>query len=139
MSIEYAEKRIREALRMTGGHPVKARQQIIAWCYEDSRLLQALARPHMTGIVAHAVNRVIAKKDRKEEARAEEPEVVNNPLADLAGDEFGKQILKALASGGGAAFGQESYAVPSRRGQASQRHIDALKQMSGKGRSGKTE
>ena len=66
MSREYAEKRIKDALKQARGNATKARQQIIAWTNEDPKLLQALAQPHLTGIVAHAINRVIYKQETEE-------------------------------------------------------------------------
>jgi hypothetical protein len=129
MSREYAEKRIKEALKQAKGNATKARQIIIAWSGEDARLLQALAQPHLTGIVAHAVDRVIYKQgsgDEPEEIRA-------NPRSlDMAPDTFGKEILKVLQSTDTAKFGQESAAPPARRPKASQSHIDALNKIAGK-------
>lgn len=129
MSREYAESRIREALKLAKGNPTKARQQIIAWTYEDTKLLHALARPHLTGIVAHAVNRVIYHQHMEDEAEdiPETPQPVNMEPAT-----FGAQILKALQSENTAQFGREQQALPPRRKQASQSHIDALKAMASK-------
>src|SRR5688572_30825087 len=101
MSREYAEKRIRQALEMFKGNETKARQQIIAWTYEDTKLLQALTQPHITGIVAHAIGRVVNMKD--------EGDIPPEPEIDLSeGGEFGIEILKAIAGGGTARFGQEN-------------------------------
>jgi len=130
MSREYAEKRIREALQHSKGNPTRARQQIIAWAADDPKLLLALARPHLTGIVAHAVSRVI---DRPEE----DMDVPEDRPADPAGidmtpEGFGKEILQILSNQNTTVFGQESSAPPSRRKPASQRHIDALRQIAKK-------
>ena len=129
MSREYAENRIREALKLSKGNPTKARQQIIAWTFEDTKLLHALARPHLTGIVAHAVNRVIYHQHTEEEAEEipETPQPIN-----LEPATFGAQILKALQSENTATFGREQAAAPVRRKQASQSHIEALKAMASK-------
>lgn len=129
MSREYAEKRIRDALNMAKGNATKARQQIIAWTNEDHKLLHALAQPHLTGIVAHAVNRVVHKQevDDHETDVPEAPQSLN-----MAPDTFGKEILKALASDNTALFGRESGTGSTRRKQASQSHIDALKQIASK-------
>ena len=67
MSREYAEKRIKEALHLTRGNIAKARQQVIAWTHDDMKLLHALTKPHMTGIVAHAVGRVASGKTDPQE------------------------------------------------------------------------
>jgi len=129
MSREYAENRIREALKLTKGNPTKARQQVIAWTYEDTKLLHALARPHLTGIVAHAVNRVISQQDVAEEGQdvPDAPQVLDMPPAT-----FGAEILSALQNDRTPQFGRESAAPLPRRKQASQSHIDALKAMASK-------
>jgi hypothetical protein len=56
----------------------------------------------------------------------------------MAPDTFGKEILKALASDNTVMFGRDSGAPPTRRKQASQSHIDALKQMASKSKGGGT-
>lgn len=127
MSREYAEGRIKEALKLSKGNPTKARQRVIAWTFEDPKLLQALARPHLTGIVAHAVNRVIYQKDLDEPETPEVPEAL-----DMAPETFGKEILSALQNTDTPMFGQESYAPRAPRGQASKSHIDAIKHIASK-------
>jgi len=128
---EYVENRIKQALKITRGHPAKARRQIIAWTYEDPKLLFGLAQPHLTGIVAHAVGRVMNKK--------EEPEPVPEPATSQDdGNQFGVEILKSIAGGEAAQFGFESSGGrPMKKHTASQRHIDAIKQMVGKNQSTK--
>ena len=129
MSREYAEKRIKEALVIAKGNATKARQQIIAWTNEDPKLLQALAQPHLTGIVAHAISRVIYRQEA-EEVEEDIPEAPQS--LDMAPDTFGKEILKALASENTVMFGRDTGVVPAGRKQASQSHIDALKQIASK-------
>ncbi|MBI4031481.1 MAG: hypothetical protein HY370_07360 [Proteobacteria bacterium] len=129
MSREYAENRIKEALKLSKGNPTKARQQIIAWTYEDTKLLHALARPHLTGIVAHAVNRVIYHQSMEDE----EQEVHETPRSlDMEPETFGAEIMKALQSDNTSRFGREGGAPVPRPKQVSQSHIDALKAMSSK-------
>ncbi len=127
MSREYAESRIREALKLAKGNPTKARQRVIAWTFEDPKLLQALARPHLSGIVAHAINRAISRQDLEEVEAPDEPEKLN-----MAPETFGAEILAALQSGNTARFGQEGNAPQGRRGQASKSHIEALKKIASK-------
>lgn len=131
MSREYAEGRIKEALKLSKGNPTKARQRVIAWTFEDPKLLQALARPHLTGIVAHAVNRVVHKQELAEPDVPEAPEKL-----DMTPESFGKEILNALQSSNTPMFGHEGSAPPSRRGQASKNHIDAIRQIASKSKSG---
>ena len=129
MSREYAEKRIREALKQAKGNATKARQLIMGWTSEDARLLQALAKPHLTGIVAHAINHVIYHQDDEEEPE----EIPATPQSlNMEPDTFGKEILRALQSSDTARFGRESAAPPAKRPKASQSHIDALKQIAKK-------
>ena len=126
MSRVYAEKRIKEALKLADGNPTKARQQVIAWAQEDNKLLLALSQPHLTGIVAHAINRVIHKLEMEDDDHdiPATPQGVN-----MAPETFGAEILKSLQSRNTARFGAEDSAPPVRRKQASQSHIDALKQI----------
>ncbi len=126
MSREYAENRIREALRQTGGNVARARQLIVGWTYEDHKLLQALTRPHLAGIVAYAVDRVVNRD------AGTVPETQAEPVEEgIEGEQFGKELLRALVSGQPAIFGQENAAAYVKPTQASQRHIDTLKQLSG--------
>lgn len=133
MSRDYAERRIREALKSSGGNAARARQQIIAWALEDSKLMQELVAPHLTGIIAHAVNRVMTMKEKKVPAAPEPAKPVKgNP----ASDPFGMEILKAIALGNPAQFGLES-GVTTKKQAASQRHIDAIRQMVSKNKTDK--
>ncbi|NQZ15035.1 MAG: hypothetical protein HRT94_09470 [Alphaproteobacteria bacterium] len=132
MSREYAEQKIREALDLTRGNKTKARQQVIAWCAEDTKLLYALSKPHLTGIVAHAVGRVASGKT--------DPQEVPHPAVRGELDQegtFGMEILKTIAGGGTNQFGQEAYGRPMKRQGASQQHIDAIRLMAEKSKSKK--
>ena len=133
MNRDYAEQRIRDILKAAGGNAARARQQIIAMAFDDNRLLHELVAPHITGIVAHAVNRVMTEKPKAQPQEPSPPQ----PLAKGAkSDPFGMEILKAVALGNPAQFGQEGGA-PMKKQAASQRHIDAIRQMVSKdGKSG---
>lgn len=128
MSQDYAESRIAEALRQHKGNVTKTRAQVLAWAGEDQRLLFGLARPHLTGIIAYAVSRVINK------AGAESDEAVPEDAQglDMAPDTFGKEILKALSSQNTPIFGHEAGSPGTGRKQASQSHIDAMKKLTSK-------
>ena len=127
MSQDYAESRIREALRLNNNNATKARQQIIAWAAEDQRLLLTLARPHLTGIVAHAVGRVVNRQNREDEDIPDAPQSIDMPP-----ETFGMEIIKALQNRETARFGRDGGSALPRRKQASQSHIDALKKMAKK-------
>lgn len=125
MSRAYAEQRIRQALELSRGNQAKARQQIIAWCFEDTKLLHELVQPHMTGIISHAISRVVNLKD--------EPETRSEPKIDISkGGEFGIEILKSIVGANTAKFGQENASPPVKKQAASQRHIDAIKSIASK-------
>lgn len=131
MSLEYAEQRVKQALKLYGGNATKARQQIIAWTYEDPKLLHALTKNHLTGIVAYHIERVASGRAAK--ARNNKKMQPGTPMPDKANSqEFGMEILKAIAASGSPSFGLESYAAPQKRGQASQRHINAIKALASK-------
>ena len=129
MSTSYAENRIREALKASKGSSLKARQLLTKWCAEDQRLLQALTAPHMTGIVAHAVERVSAKIARGEPAPAPDAQVHQD---ESDGVDFGKELLKNFAMGKPAKFAQEGFSAPLKKKRASQSHIDAIHLLAGK-------
>lgn len=131
MNRDYAEKRIRDALKAAGGNPTRARQQVTAWAFDDAKLLHELVAPHITGIVAHAVNRVMNTKEKP--VAAEPPKPIQQPQ----GEAFGMEILKAIALGNPAQFGLEGGSAPVKKQAASQRHIDAIRQMVSKDKTGK--
>ena len=129
MSREYAERRIKEALKKAGGNPVRARQQVIAWTYEDSKLLHALTKAHLTGIVAYNIERILSGRGAAEEQTSEEGKVaaVNNSKKE---ENFGMELLKAVAGNSGAMFGLEGYSggSSSKKGRkVSQNHLNAIK------------
>lgn len=122
MSREYAEDRIREALRLNAGNMALAKQQIIAWTYEDTKLLHALSRPHLNGIVAYQVERVASGRAEIERRKPE-----TGPAKKLPVDEnFGMDLLRAVAAAGAPIFGQEVYSTAVRKGKASKQHVDAI-------------
>ncbi len=121
MSREYAEDRIREALRQSGGNMALARQHIIAWTYEDTKLLQGLVRPHLNGIVAYQVERVASGRAEIEKRKPATVEAQKK-----ADENFGMDLLRAVAAAGAPIFGQEAYSTPVKRGVASKQHIDAI-------------
>jgi hypothetical protein len=129
MSREYADKKIKEALHVNRGNAAKARQQIIDMAFSDPKLLKELVKPHMVGIVAHAVGRV--ENGTKGEAEAN----LSSGSDDSDNDSFGMDILRTIAGGDTAQFGQENYGRPVRKQSASQAHIDAIQKMINKGKS----
>lgn len=137
MSQEYVEKRIRDALKKTHGNATKARQQIIAWTYEDSKLLHAITRAHLSGIVAYNIERVLSGRSSasgagaaEQAARANSASGMGMEASNQQEEHFGKELLKAVAGNSGATFGLEGYSAPRKRPpKVSQGHIDAIKAM----------
>ena len=129
MSLEYAEQRIKEALKLNKGNAIKARQQIIAWTFEDSKLLHALAKPHLSGIVAYNIERVASGRADKartnKETPAEKPAQKAAPTGKKKEESFGLEILKAVA-GSPEIFGLEDPGAPRGSGRVSQSHMDAI-------------
>lgn len=126
MSLNYTENRIKEALRLSNGNPAKARRQIFAWMYEDHKLLLDVTRPHLTGIVAYAVDRVLSRLTKTDDEILEETAKEAELSANKRKDSLGREILKGFASGNAPQFGHEADAAPLRRTVASQNHIDTI-------------
>lgn len=127
MSKEYAEKRIKEALKKTGGNAVRARQQVIAWAMEDQKLLQALTRAHLTGIVAYNIERILSGRGAAEETHIPQPKSSAQTTAGKKEENFGLELLKAVAGNAGTQFGLESYSGGGKkRTKVSKSHIDAI-------------
>lgn len=136
MAQSYLQKCVLEALAKTNGNETKARALISAQALEDSELLIALAKPHLSGIVAHAVNRqAIQLKAKKERGEEELPPIPNIPTQNK--NDFAMDILKALGGTHVAKFGEEDAAPRIAKKQASQRHVNALKLMAAKSKTGK--
>jgi len=131
MSLEYAERRIAEALKLTRGNQARARQQVIAWALADDKLLQALTKSHLSGIVAYNIERVAS--GRAAAARkSQKPKVANAQKTNKEAD-FGVELLKAVASSSSEVFGLENGSSGvGRPGQVSQNHINAIRAIASK-------
>lgn len=124
MSRQYLEDKIKDALVLAGGNSAKAQKLIIQWCAEDQKLLQQLSKPHLKGITAHAVSRIITQMDRDDEPLPEEPVTI-----DMGPNAFGKNLLGAMSGNDTAHFGHENSAPRRKKKQASQQHINAIHQI----------
>ena len=124
MSKEYAENKIREALRMHDGNFARARQQVVSWAYNDPVLLESLTRPHLDGIVAYQVERVASGRAEVESKRPQAPS--HEPVKEE--EHFGMDLLRAVVSTGVPVFGLEG-SSPVKRKTASKQHIDAIHKM----------
>ena len=129
MDKNYVEEKIKDAIKRSGGNMTRARQQIIAWAFEDARLLQELTKAHLSGIVAYNIERVASGRAASQK-QVEEP-VAEMPTPKEEEADFGVEILKAVAGNSGAVFGFEPSTMK-KRPQVSQGHVDALRMMAGK-------
>ncbi|MDY0028882.1 MAG: hypothetical protein RBR86_02955 [Pseudobdellovibrionaceae bacterium] len=147
MAQSYLQSCILEALEKAKGNQNKAQKIIALKAMEDLQLLQALAKPHLTGIVAHAVGRIaIQEQARKEGAYEDLPEkpVVKKgrgkAAASVDADDpqgFGIDLLKALGGPNVPKFGMEDAAPRLGKKQASQQHVNALRLMANKSKTTK--
>lgn len=145
MAQSYLQKCILEALAKAKGNETKARALVSAQALEDTELLLALAKPHLSGIVAHAVGRqaiqLKAKKDR--ELNGDElPPIPKMPSKAAKApakkeNDFGLDLLKALGGANVPKFGNEEAAPRVAKKQASQQHVNALKLMAAKSKTNK--
>ncbi len=133
MSLKYAEEKIEEALKLAKGNPMRARQQVMSWAFGDPKLLYALTKNHLTGIVAYHVDRVASGRAAKQ-AETPQPKKAVAPAhkATSKEEEFGLQLLKAVANSSAEVFGLEDTGKPRTKGQVSQSHVDALKALASK-------
>ncbi len=125
MSLNYTENRIKEALRIHNGNVTEAKKQLFAWFYEDHKLLMDITRPHLQGITAYAVQRVLNRMNKSDDEILEE-EAQNAAYSSSKKGDVGKDILRGFISPDAPQFGQESIAVPLRKKAASQKHIDTM-------------
>ena len=123
--MNYTENRIKEALRLHNGDVHEARKQLFAWFYEDHKLLLDITRPHLNGITAYAVQRVLNRMSKSEEEILEEAAEDASHSSSKKG-QVGKDILRGFISPDAPQFGQESIAAPLRKKTASQKHIDTM-------------
>lgn len=129
MSWDYVERKVTEALKISRGNATLARKQILAWTYEDTKLLAELTKPHMTGIISHAIGHVVSKAEREGDANAEQPAIITEQDVD---EKFGLEILKAIAGGATPRFGTENNAPRVGKQKASQSHVDAINRIASK-------
>ena len=131
MSLNYTENRIKESLRLNNGNVAEAKKQIFAWLYEDHKLLLDMTRPHLNGITAYTMDRVLRRMIKSDE------EIVEDEARDAAMSNqktTGRDVLRGFISKEALQFGQESVGVPLRKKAASQGHIDTMTMLAAKSR-----
>lgn len=127
MTWNYARQQILLALKQAQGNPLAAGRAVQEQAFKDARLLQELAAPHLKGIVAHAVSRVIREQTESPEDHPDMPESLDMPL-----DQFGRDLLGALGGRNTPRFGQEDASPPTGHKAASKAHIEAIKKIARK-------
>ena len=128
MSKEYAEDKIRQALQNYGGNVALARKQVMLWAHDDAALMRAIAAPHLDGIIAYQVERVASGRAELEKRH---PEVDATKTQEE--ENFGMDLLRAVAASDAAIFGHGGGATPKRK-IASKQHIDAIHKMASSSR-----
>jgi hypothetical protein len=128
MTQNYAQTRIRTALKENPGSAAKARQAVMRAALEDPKLMAELVAPHLSGIVAYAIARV--------EQGDNPPESLAPPEEGKPGS-FGLELLRHVADDNAAVFGQESNLIPGKKAAASQGHIDAINMLASKSKTKK--
>lgn len=123
MNADYLEEKILEALELSGGNQARARQHLIAWSMEDAQLLRILVRPHLTGIISYAVQRVAKRAARKKSDQASRK---SSPPSDKT---FGEEMLSALSDDNAEIFGQSSPFPTGRKPEASARHEKLMRML----------
>ena len=132
MAQSYLQTCILDALAKAKGNETKARALVAAWALEDNQLLLALAKPHLSGIVAHAVGRQAIQQKAKKERGDELPPLPKVADKGKKDNDFALDLLKALGGANVAKFGAEDAAPRVGKKQASQQHVNALKLMAAK-------
>lgn len=137
MAQSYLQKCILEALAKAKGNETKARALIAAQALQDNDLLIALAKPHLSGIVAHAVGRQAIQQKAKKDRMEDLPAIPTPPSKGKKENDFALDLLKALGGPNVAKFGAEDAAPRVGKKQASQQHVNALKLMAAKSKTNK--
>ncbi len=131
MSNEYAQSKIRQALKNHGGNIALARKQVMLWAYDDAALLRSIAAPHLDGIIAYQVERVASGRAELEKRHPEMAVKVKKEE-----DNFGMNLLRAVADSDATVFGME-YGLRPKRKSASKQHIEAIHKMAALSRNAK--
>jgi hypothetical protein len=137
MAQSYLQKCVLDALTKAKGNETKARALIAAQALEDNELLLALAKPHLSGIVAHAVGRQAIQLKAKKDKSIELPAMPKAMTKAGKDNEFAHDLLKALGGANVAKFGAEDAAPRVGKKPASQQHVNALKLMAAKSKTNK--
>ncbi len=137
MAQSYLQKCILDALAKAKGNETKARALIAAQAMEDNDLLIALAKPHLSGIVAHAVGRQAIQQRAKKDRMDDLPPLPKQPGKGTKENNFALDLLKALGGNNVAKFGAEDAAPRVGKKPASQQHVNALKLMAAKSKTNK--
>ena len=132
MSYEYAMSRVRDAIEKCDGNHLKAQRMLITWMEKDQSLLLGLMAPHIPSVVSFAVSHVLQPQRKV---------TVKKSAVDQTTNVFGAALVNSLKGAGGLSaqqFGaEEKRGSVNPPGKASKAHVDAMKILASKSKSGK--
>jgi hypothetical protein len=137
MSDTYLESQVIEAFKKSKGNETKTRSLIAAQVIEDEQLLRAIVKPHLQGLIAHAVTRAMISISKKKIAKDDLPPLPKASKLNKSQNEFGLDLLKALGDKNVPKFGKEGAAPPVKRKSASEDHVNTLKMLASKSKTKK--
>ena len=135
MTYEYAMSRVRDAIEKCEGNHLKAQRMLITWMEKDQSLLVGLMTPHVHSVVSFAVSHALQPQKAKMPKKIE--------LDEKGSNSFGTSLVNNLKGSGGlgdVTFGQSApRGAVNPPGKASKAHVDAMKTLASKSKSGKTK
>lgn len=141
---DYAQSRVRDALKEAKGNVPQAQRLLLAWMDFDELLLRAIAEPHLRSIAGYALqSQLFDEAEEKHTAQASAPvpgmpppPVTKQPAAEEKAAEdtatFGLALLQNVTGGTRAqqfGFVTDEMDAPQK---TSARHIEAILQLAGK-------
>lgn len=141
MSQSYLDEQIREALAKADGDVVQAQKTLFEAAQNDAFLLKAFVGEHLTAIIASHMQRVIKEATTQKSAQKSIKTNVKNLVKSPKGkakteDDFGIELLRAVATGGGTEFGFETMGPSKPRKtpkiKATDSHVETVTNMSKK-------
>ena len=140
---DYAQSRVRDALKEAKGNVPQAQRLLLAWMDFDELLLRAIAEPHLRSIAGYALqSQLFDEVEEKHTAQSfapvpgtHVPVTKQPPAGEKAAEEtatFGLALLQNVTGGTRAqqfGFVTDEMDAPQK---TSARHIEAILQLAGK-------
>ena len=119
----YASQKVRKALAETSGDRKAAHRLMLQWASADPRLLMALARPFLSGIVGHAVQQAPAEAAARPARKPmSKPRALSAEALDSVIGQLGASIGEAKTPQGMAALLQRP-----KRAKAGETHQQSMR------------